>query len=86
MTSPLDRMIDEACGVKPGDFVTMRCSTCQKQKLAPRHEMDPEGTAVVQSDCPGCARAGDKDYVIQYFDAHGQELRFESEAAAPNGA
>ncbi len=53
MASPLDRMIDEACGLKPGAFVTMQCPTCQKEKQAPRHETDPEGTAVVEADCPG---------------------------------
>ncbi len=79
-----DRTIDEACGIKPGDFVTMRCPGCQKEKRAPRHETDPEETAVVQVDCLFCARVGDKDHPIQYFDAHGRKLRFESEAAAPN--
>lgn len=78
MVSPLERMIDKACGFKAGAFVTMRCPTCRKENRAPRHETDLEGTAVVQADCPGCACTGDKDYAIQYFDAHGQELRFES--------
>ena len=77
MASPLDRLIDQACGIKPGAFVTMRCPTCRTEKQAPRHETDPEGTAVVQADCPGCARAGGKDYAVQYFGADGRELRFD---------
>ena len=36
MASPLDRMIDQACGIQPGAFVTMRCPTCRKGPLLSR--------------------------------------------------
>ena len=84
MSSPLDRMIDEACGIKPGDlerarrqWVTMRCLTCKKETRVRKHETDPEGTAIVQSKCPDCDRSGNLSEGVRYFDAHGQELYFE---------
>ena len=90
MASALDRLIDQACGIKPGDlemarrqWVTMRCPACKKETRARKHETDPEGTAVVQADCPGCTRAGSKECAVKYFGADGRELKFESEAATP---
>ena len=77
MATALDRLIDQACGLQPGAFVTMRCPKCQKQRQALRHDSDPEGTAVVEAECPGCARAGGKEYAVQYFGPNGQELRIE---------
>ncbi len=83
MRSPIARMIDEACGIKPGDlererglWVTMRCPTCKKEKRAQNHHTDPKGTAVVQVDCLDCDQPGDKDEGVRYFDEHGQELYF----------
>ena len=82
--SPIARMIDEACGITPADleklrsqWVTMRCPTCEKEVRAPKDGTDPEGTAVVQVDCPDCDQPGNKDEGVRYFASNGQELYFE---------
>ena len=72
MPSPIDRMIDEACGVKPGDFVTLVCNGCGQRKRAPKDETDPKDTAEVHVRCPKC-NGGDFD-LIEYFDAHGRQI------------
>ena len=70
----IERMIDEACGLPARwqpDLVTLRCPTCRRTKVVPRHETDLRGTAVVESPCPECCH-GVRD--VKYFDRHGHEI------------
>lgn len=75
MPSPIEKMIDAACGVAPGDFVTLRCSKCEKEMRARKDDTDPLGTVVVEIQCPDC-NSGDFDSPV-YFDADGLEIPFE---------
>ena len=70
MPSPIERMIDEACGVKPGDFVTLRCPECNREKRVAKAENDPDGTAVVVAVCDRCDD-GSKS-LVDYYDGQGR--------------
>ena len=72
MASLLDRLIDKACGVEPGDFITLRCPDCKEEKRARRDKSDLDGTAVVEARCPECC-GNERDEVL-YFDADGKQL------------
>jgi hypothetical protein len=79
--SPIEMMIDKACGYDPSKrpsprppAVILRCPSCAKEKGTWKHKSDPVGTAVVQSRCPECC-GGDFDTPI-YFDHAGKEIPF----------
>ena len=75
--SPIERMIDEACGHTPGRaltdraFVTLECPTCKKKKTVARHKSDLPGTVRVVTPCPDCS---DETAIIDYFDANGKQI------------
>lgn len=74
--SPIERMVDEACGV-PADYVppprvTLECNVCSKTKSVPIDPTDPPGTAKVRMPCPECAK-GDR-VMIDYFDKDGKQI------------
>ena len=77
--SPLDMMIDKACGFDPSaprpprDTVTLRCPVCKSEKIVDRHKTDPQGTAVVESACLACLHSGDFD-TVNYFSADGRQI------------
>ncbi|WP_269582018.1 hypothetical protein [Roseibium sp. Sym1] len=75
MPTPIQQMIDAACGVQPGDFVTLRCPGCKAEKRVRKDVTDPDGTAIVEFQCPDC-NPGDFD-IPTYFDENGIELLFE---------
>lgn len=76
MTSPIDSMIDQACGVPPGwkgrPHVTLFCHKCNKTKRVPKDDTDPPNTARVETLCPECC-GGDFSEVL-YFDASGKQI------------
>jgi len=74
--SPIERLIDKACGYVPGTppswpHVTLRCPKCDKHRFVPKEDSDPKGTFRVDANCPGCA--GDYQE-IRYFDRQGKEI------------
>ena len=75
--APIERMIDEACGLRSGKklagmaFVTLECPTCKKKKTVPRDKTDLPGTARVVMNCPDCC---DEATIIDYFDANGKQI------------
>jgi hypothetical protein len=80
MRSPIERMVDEACGIKNGDvtasseLVTLVCPKCQRRAQVEKYETDPVGTTEVHVVCDRC-NPGDFDVPV-YFSADGQELFF----------
>lgn len=79
MPSPIEMMIDAACGITEADriewrkaSITMRCPTCQTTRRAKRHAADPPGTETVVFPCDKC-RKGEGPKVI-YLDEGGKPL------------
>lgn len=55
MRSPIDILIDDACGVDSTvQWITLRCPQCQRTKRVLRQEDDPS-TEVV-GECPDCVQ------------------------------
>jgi len=53
MRSPIDIMIDEACGVDSTvRWIMLRCPQCQRTKKVIRHDDDPPDEVV--GECPDC--------------------------------
>jgi hypothetical protein len=83
--SPLERMIDAACGRDPGwrptralQSVTLRCPRCTRCATVPRHETDAPGTAIVEYPCHDCHPAPDE--AVHYFDIQGHAIIEETRA------
>lgn len=81
MTSPIEMMIDRACGMdnsRPGtrECITLRCPICKRAQSARRDKTDPPRTAIVQVLCPKCDDGGGFPEVL-YFDAAGSQLSIE---------
>jgi len=79
MASPIEHLIDKACGitsenVSSSDWITLRCPKCKLRKRAKRDETDPPGTVIIVLQCPEC-NGGDFDSPV-YFDEAGNELPF----------
>lgn len=78
MPSPIERMIDAACGVKPGDTpappsrIQLECKKCGKTKMVQRVKHDPPAAVKVCITCPEC-NPGDFDETM-HFDAEGRHL------------
>lgn len=75
--SPIEMMVDKACGfdraaAEKRPTVTLRCPKCEATKVADVDPTDPPGTAVVEVQCPECV-GGDFDEVI-YYNAAGEQL------------
>ncbi len=74
--SPIQRMVDRACGVpddwEPPARVMLVCTQCHRAKDAELDPTDPPGTAKVVMLCPECAR-GDFS-MIYYYDKDGKQL------------
>lgn len=80
--SPIEMMIDRACGYDPTndpkrDFVTLRCPMCKRTKKVDRDKLDPPNTTTVEVPCDRCDRGGLKAE-INYFNAAGQHIDFET--------
>jgi hypothetical protein len=53
MRSPIEILVDEACGVDSTvEWITFRCPECQRTKRVIRHDDDPPGELV--ANCPDC--------------------------------
>ena len=77
--SPMERMVDRACGI-PDDYepparVTLECGKCKRTKSAPLDPTDPPGTARISMLCPECA--GGDHSLVDYFDAGGRQIDLE---------
>jgi hypothetical protein len=76
--SPIERMIDEACGIGPGSKpaprVMIECPKCGRTKLVPLEFPDPPGTSRIVFPCNKCEQDGAGIY---YFNAQGQQINWE---------
>lgn len=57
LASPIEKMIDEACGITNPTgpvMVLMSCRKCNHSKWIVIHESFPEGTAEIRFECLGC--------------------------------
>lgn len=83
--SPIDMMVDEACGFDQNaprplrDTVTLRCPMCQTSKIVDRHKSDPPNTAVVESSCLKCHKSGDFENV-NYLNSAGSQIDLDGRA------
>lgn len=75
--SPIEAMIDKACGHVPSapspqrETVTLHCPMCGQTKLALKAKTDPPGTVTIHAPCPKCVR----DYYGEsYYDAEGKQI------------
>jgi hypothetical protein len=77
--SPIEQMIDAACGVPDGarfekrDTITLSCPKCERTKTAARDKTDPPNTATVMLTCPACHDAGDFQDVT-YYNSRGEQI------------
>ncbi len=77
--SPIERMIDAACGYDATDakpkiyrgFPRLRCPKCEREQNTALDKSDPKGAMLVVVCCPKCC--GDFEE-IHYFDKAGNEL------------
>lgn len=74
--SPIEIMIDRACGVTVNvsapSRITLRCPACKVEKSVVRTLLDPTDASVVVFPCPKCFVA--ETATIEYFDAGGKAL------------
>lgn len=77
--SPIEKMIDDACGVSPKQEprqIVLYCSGCLLRKSVDRHENDPPNAVLAHIQCPECV-GGDFD-TTYYYDVNGNEIPYES--------
>ena len=76
MRSPIEMMIDKACGFDRAAFekntVMLRCPECKRTKRVERHVSDLPGTATVEAHCDKCN--GEDNGQVQYFRADGTQI------------
>lgn len=76
LRSPIEMMVDKACGYDPAKAVptiTLRCPVCSKEKEVGRHRTDPKEAKVVLSECLDCGKSGGFEEVW-YLDSTGKEI------------
>lgn len=76
--SPIEMMVDRACGfdpLKPYPRVTLRCPKCRREQSAATDPTDPPNTAVVLCVCPKCHDGSKVE--VDYFDAKGRQIDLE---------
>ena len=75
--SPIEMMIDAACGVTPETMrklmVRIRCPKCKREKSVKRDGIDPDEAEVMEFPCPACRPDGFEEDP-RYFDAQGAEI------------
>ena len=80
MLSPIDRLIDQACGLKPRGIISpyptimLECPQCHKSIRTAQHPTDPPQTAKVMLACPPCIEDGADPTTREYFDKEGSRL------------
>lgn len=74
--SPIERMIDAACGFGPETkarrlMIVLECPECGKTKTVRPDKTDPHGTARVRATCNECP---DDAGIVDYFNEVGQQI------------
>lgn len=73
--SPLDRLIDAACGIPngPPKSVVLVCQKCKKEKRCRLDKTDPKGTVRIELTCPDCWTDGSFETAI-FFNKNGKQI------------
>lgn len=77
MVSPIELMIDRACGFDratqpPRDLVSLHCPDCGKTIRVDRDIADPPSTAKIEIACNKCSQ--DPERAVKWFNAKGQQI------------
>jgi uncharacterized protein YbaR (Trm112 family) len=75
MRSPIEILIDKACGVteeKPPHVIMLRCPVCKKSKVVEKDEYDPPMSVLQEFPCPHCRGPQDE---VKWFNEEGEELK-----------
>jgi phage FluMu protein Com len=82
--SPIDAMIDAACGVTETPtggsdrrFVQLRCPRCKRSKRVRRDPSDPPNCATLEFACPKCNPTNDE--MVDYYDADGDQINVDGD-------
>ena len=81
--TPIERMIDEACGVPDGwvptpqkDWILLCCPRCKRSLTVQRTPDDPSRATRLELCCPACISQDVSDsHTQRWFDAAGHLLR-----------
>jgi len=82
--SPIEMMVDQACGFdreaweagraeREAKMIILRCPFCQKERKQNPDKKDPKGTKIVLCNCPQCVDVGHYCDTV-YLDANGKSL------------
>lgn len=81
--SPIEMMIDKACGFDPSgpapERVTLRCPQCRRTLRVLRDDTDPENASTVEVICDKCDHGGLKPEV-SYYDDRGNQIDIDGNA------
>ena len=78
--SPIEAMIDAACGYVGGSdcrFVQLRCPRCKRTKRVRRHSSDPPNCATLEFACPQCNPTDDE--MVDYYDENGHQINLDGD-------
>ena len=61
--SPIERMVDAACGYVPGKptvskTILLRCPKCKRTKRVAKDKLEPKTAVELVLECPDCFREG----------------------------
>ncbi len=84
MPTPIEALIDKACGYVPHDpendyrkdpehSILLQCSVCQRLIMTQRHLSDPKQAARIVFPCNRCG-TGAEGGQVQYYDADGERV------------
>ena len=78
--SPIEKMIDDACGFKPENFIRLECPICRSSLLSERMPLDPPNAVKQSFPCPKCLTSASTpsgasltpNEVIKFYDSDDQ--------------
>jgi len=79
MSSPINALIDKACGYKPkatvrsSKLVLLRCPSCKRKRLTEREQGEPKRTATIILRCPDCDKKHGFMWPL-FLDKNGKDL------------
>ena len=80
--SPLERMVDGACGVPEGFVppprITLRCPKCEKEARVLKMRSDPPPAELLVLPCTDCHGPDYEEWF--YYDANGEHITADPEA------
>jgi predicted RNA-binding Zn-ribbon protein involved in translation (DUF1610 family) len=71
--SPIERMIDQATGFRPENYIKLICPNCKREQLVARNPIDPATATEVHFPCPKHHTNGKQ--LPEYRDAAGNKIQ-----------